>query len=235
MRIIGYADHAVAFRTRLVHGADPLTVGLRQGWSAVRPLAARRAADGDLELDLAVTRVPPSDPEPPEPLLVDPDVDLDRLARAGERPVFRQRVAGYGLIISSRGLLVTEYSGRTNAAGDWGLPGGGIKDDEQPIEAVVREAFEETGQRVEVDRIIAVHSSQWIGRSPHGRLEDFHAVRLIFRARCAEPGEPVVHDVDGTTASARWIPLDAWPTMRWRRGWGELITGMLGAGTVDAG
>lgn len=229
MRVIGYHDRTLAFRTPLGHGSDPLTVGLTHGYAAVGPLRAHRADDGDLDLELAVTPVPPVHPPVQGPPPIDPGLDLEHLARNGERPVVRQRVAGYGLITSDRGLLVTEYSHRTNAAGHWGLPGGGIKDDEQPAEAVVREAYEETGQLVEVDEIIEVHSSQWIGRSPHGRLEDFHAIRLVFRAHCPEPVEPVVHDIDGTTSDARWIPLEAWPTLPWRRGWDVLIPTVLGS------
>lgn len=229
MRIIGYDDGNLAFRTLLGHGSDPLTAGLTHGYAAVEPIDARRAVDGDLELDLSVTPVPPSHPPLQGPPPIDPGLDLDELARQGELPVVRQRVAGYGLITSDRGLLVTEYSDRTNAAGDWGLPGGGIKDDEQPVEAVIREAFEETGQLVVVKEMIKVHSSQWIGRSPHGRLEDFHAIRLVFRAYCPEPVEPVVHDVDGTTSDARWIPLEDWPTLPWRRGWDLMIPEVLGS------
>lgn len=235
MRIIGYEDAEVAFRTLLDHGTDPLSAGLAHGYAAVRPLDVRRAGDGDLELDLSVVPAPTVKPTDPGPPPIDPGLDLDRLAENGERPVPRQRVAGYGLIMSSRGLLVTEYSDRTNAPGDWGLPGGGIKDDEQPVEAVIREAFEETGQRVEVDTMIMVHSSQWIGRSPHGRLEDFHAIRLVFRAHCPDPAEPVVHDVDGTTSAARWIPLDQWQSLPWRRGWDTLIPSVLGNGNGALG
>ncbi|MFC7622536.1 NUDIX hydrolase [Microlunatus sp. GCM10028923] len=231
MRILGYDSGALAFRTLLGHGADPLTAGLPHGYATVGPLDARRAGDGQLELDLSVTRAGQAKPAPNGPPPVDPELDLEELARNGEHPVTRQRVAGYGLITSDHGLLVTEYSHRTNSAGDWGLPGGGIKDDEQPAEAVVREAFEETGQRVEVDEMIVVHSSQWIGRSPHGRLEDFHAIRLVFRARCVDPGEPVVHDVDGTTSDARWIPLTDCTKLPWRRGWDRLIPALLGVAT----
>ncbi len=227
MRIIGYDDGTLAFRTPLGHGSDPLTAGLAHGYATLRPVDARRADDGDLELELSVTPAPAAAPRPAGPTPIDPGLDLDQLARHGELPVARQRVAGYGLITSERGLLVTEYSHRTNAAGDWGLPGGGIKDGEQPIDAVVRETFEETGQLAEVDTMIMVHSAQWIGRSPHGRLEDFHAVRLVFRGHCPDPGEPVVHDVDGTTSAARWLPLADWPTLPWRRGWDTLLPAFL--------
>ena len=40
-----------------------------------------------------------------------------------------------------------------------------------------------------------------------GRKEDFHAVRFVYRARCPRPTRPVVHDVGGSTADSRWVPL----------------------------
>jgi 8-oxo-dGTP diphosphatase len=37
-------------------------------------------------------------------------------------------------------------------------------------------------------------------------VEDFHAVRLYYRGHCAHPSPVVVHDLDGSTASAAWVP-----------------------------
>ena len=70
------------------------------------------------------------------------------------------------------------------------MPGGGIDPGEEPGAAVVREVHEETAQVVELGALVAVQTSHWVGRSPSGRVEDFHAVRLVYRASCPEPGEP---------------------------------------------
>ena len=48
-------------------------------------------------------------------------------------------------------------------------------------------------------------TSHWVGRAPSGRLEDFHAVRVVYAAWCPDPTDPVVHDVGGSTASVRWV------------------------------
>ena len=69
--------------------------------------------------------------------------------------------------------------------------------------------MEETGQVVEVTGVAAVTTRHWVGRAPNGRLEDFHAVRLVYRATCPDPTDPVVHDADGTTSAAAWFPVDA--------------------------
>jgi 8-oxo-dGTP pyrophosphatase MutT (NUDIX family) len=127
----------------------------------------------------------------------------------GEVPELCQRVAAYALVTSSRGVLMTQFSDRTNAVGQWGLPGGGLEAGEAPDRAALREAWEESGQVIEVSELALIGSSHWIGRAPTGRLEDFHAVRVVYRAVCPEPTEPVVHDVGGTTLSAAWVqPAD---------------------------
>jgi 8-oxo-dGTP pyrophosphatase MutT (NUDIX family) len=123
----------------------------------------------------------------------------------GEQPVVLQRVAVYAVVRSARGVLLAQNSALTNAAGTWGLPGGGLDPGELPEAALHREVWEETGQAVEIDRIGAVTTRHWVGRAPSGRLEDFHAVRLVYRATCPEPTDPVVHDVDGTTAASAWF------------------------------
>jgi 8-oxo-dGTP pyrophosphatase MutT (NUDIX family) len=124
---------------------------------------------------------------------------------AGEEPVVLQRVAVYAVVRSTRGFLLAQNSALTNAAGTWGLPGGGLDPGELPEAALHREIWEETGQRVELGGIGAVTTRHWVGRAPSGRLEDFHAVRLVYRATCAQPTDPVVHDVNGTTAASAWF------------------------------
>ena len=122
---------------------------------------------------------------------------------------------------------MTQFSDRTNAQGQWGLPGGGIEAQEAPDRAVVREAWEESGQVIEVSELALVHTSHWIGRAPTGRLEDFHAVRLVYRAWCHAPTEPVVHDVGGTTAAAAWVPPTDLDRLDVASGWRSLMSGVV--------
>lgn len=104
-------------------------------------------------------------------------------------------------------MLLARFAGSTNAAGEWGLVGGGVDPGELPLQALHREVWEESGQVVEVTGLATITSSHWVGRAPHGRLEDFHAVRIAYWANCAEPTDPVVHDVGGTTAESAWVPV----------------------------
>lgn len=179
----------VVHEQQLAHGSDParllLEAGLTPRWSG-----AHRDGDGDLVLDFVVPQA----------------------ALPGEVVVPYQRPAAYAVILAE----VEEHAGQTcllltsfvdDPAGRWGLPGGGIDPGEDPVLAVVREVWEETGQRVRVVEPLVLSSGHWTGRSRAGRLEDFHAVRLIYRASCPEPVPPVVHDVGGSTDQAQWVPL----------------------------
>ena len=53
--------------------------------------------------------------------------------------------------------------------------------------------MEESGQRVRLNRIIDLQSDHWIGRSPTGVLEDFHALRIIYSATSENPTDPYRH------------------------------------------
>jgi len=86
---------------------------------------------------------------------------------------------------------------------------------------------EETSQIVEVHDLVDVHSAHWVGRSPRGQLEDYHAIRLVYRASCPNPTDPVVIDVGGTTSAARWVSLDQARSITWTAGWMSLLERVL--------
>ncbi len=222
MRILGTADdgRTVADFT-LRHGDDPDRALARRGWRVLRPLEAH-ARDGEIELTLEVRRAPEeTETDPPTEVPRVPGVPADAI------PLVRQRIAAYALVTSERGLLATEFSDRTSAQGRWGLAGGGIDPGEQPLAAVLREVVEETSQHVTIDELVAVDSRRWVGPNPLGVIEDFHAVRLIYRAHCPEPTDPVVLDVGGTTSSGRWVSLARWSELNWSDGWRRLVSGLL--------
>ena len=185
----------------LHHGADPVHVLGLAGWAVEAPVESSVADDGALEI---VYRTEPlvGDVPPPGTVFRDPDV------RVGDPAVPHQRVAAYAVVTSTRGVLLTEFTNLTNVEGEWGLPGGGLDAGEAPVEGLHREVWE-------------VQSSHWFGRAPSGVVEDFHAVRIVYAATCPSPGDPVVHDIGGTTADARWFApheLDGVPLTRsWRR------------------
>jgi len=143
----------------------------------------------------------------------DPDVGADEVGEP------YQRVAAYAVVTSERGVLLTQFTSLTAVPGTWGLPGGGLDHGEDPVAGVHREVWEETGQRVELGGLVAIQSRHWVGRAPSGTVEDFHAVRIVYRATCPDPSEPVVHDVGGTTSDARWFTSDELAGLRMTSSW----------------
>ncbi len=224
MRIIGVGqDGGIRFEDVLDHGIDPQVLAHDHGFFTIRPIDVARDDHGELVLRLEVRPLTGE----LRPAVRPRGRDAGLALTAGSALVVRQRVAGYAVVLSARGLLATEFSDRTAIAGRWGMPGGGLDDHEQPEAAVLREVMEETSQIVSLGELIKVHTSRWIGRNPHGKVEDFHAVRLIYRGDCETPTDPIVLDSGGTTRSARWVPVDAWETLHWTQNWHEVLAELL--------
>ncbi len=230
MLVVGVTEEgAHAFEVILDHGADPDVLAFDRGYLIVRPIDATRASSGDLILRLLVRPVV----DEPRPRAGRQGRDAGLVLGDGVLPTVRQRFAAYAVVISSRGLLATEYSGRTAVTGRWGMPGGGLDDHEPPTSAVLREVAEETSQEIILGELVRVQTSHWVGRSPYGTVEDFHAVRLVYRASCPHPTEPVVVDEGGTTESAQWVPLESWRSVSWTQNWRLLLSELLEGGSVS--
>ena len=80
------------------------------------------------------------------------------MRRFGERIVrgklYRARPGIYAIIHDGRDLLITEQS---DPMPEYQLPGGGIDNNEHPIQALHREVLEETGWRIAIDRRLGVY------------------------------------------------------------------------------
>lgn len=185
----------------LAHGADPGAELARRGWSVTDGREVRQEG-ATLTIVLDVTHTPSAAPVADEKVRVEDGLTAAEVASATPY----QRVAVYAIVETARGLLLTELSEKTWVPGEWTLPGGGIDPGESALEALHREVWEETDQTITDVEFLGVLTSHWIGRSPGGRVEDFQAVRLYYRGHCPAPSDPVVHDVDGSTASAAWVP-----------------------------
>ncbi len=71
------------------------------------------------------------------------------------RPRFRVAVAA--LVFDEAGrILLFKHTYRKIA---WGIPAGSLEHGEQPVNAVVREFFEETGMTIKVERLLRAHGS----------------------------------------------------------------------------
>ena len=215
---------AEVLRAELDHGADPEELLAREGLRTEQLLGITgRSEPHVVELRYAV--VPGGGTSGAVRRGIPSDAGL--VPAPGEEPHRFQRVAVYGLVRSDRGLLLTQMSDRTNSPGAWGPAGGGLDAGELPEAALHREVWEESGQRV--DRLVPlrVTTSHWVGRAPSGRLEDFHAVRLVYAAWCAQPTDPVVHDVGGTTERSAWFGDDELAGLRFVASWADVLAELV--------
>ncbi len=86
------------------------------------------------------------------------------------RPRFRAAVAA--VIFDGQGkILLFKHTYRKF---EWGLPAGGLEHYEQPIDAVKREFFEETGMQIQVERLLTAVSAR----------EDHH-IGMIYLCKIA--------------------------------------------------
>lgn len=143
---------------------------------------------------------------------------VGREDRDETQPLPVTRVGAYAVVVVDDRILLTQLAGSTPAPGAWTLPGGGLDHGEAPVDAVVREVLEETGHVLVNPRLVDVGSAHFVGRSPRGRLEDFHGIRIVYLADVEQVRDPQVLDVGGSTSAAAWVSLDALadlPVARW--------------------
>lgn len=121
------------------------------------------------------------------------------------------RVAAYCIIVDEGQLLLAHWN--EGGGRGWSLPGGGVEFGEDPADAAVREAFEETGYRVELLSMLGVDSTVVpAARRFDGSGVPLHAIRLLFEARVV--GGELRDEVDGSTDQAAWFALDELPPDR---------------------
>lgn len=71
------------------------------------------------------------------------------------------RIAAGGLIFKGDAVLLVRYRDDTTNEGTFLVgPGGGLEDDENVVQAIIRETKEETGVTVEPKRVVAIEDLQ---------------------------------------------------------------------------
>ena len=159
----------------------------------IRPFTA-------VALDLPHTS---ADVAPEEP----PDLPSFHAVRGSDGLHQAQRFAAYAVAVDPSGnVLLTQVAPGYPGAGRWHLPGGGTDYGEAPAPALLRELFEETGQRGAIDDLLGAASHRDAAQiGPEGYPIDWHGVRVFYLVRVGAPTTPTVHDVGGSTLGARWF------------------------------
>ena len=96
------------------------------------------------------------------------------------RPRFRAAVAA--LIFDEQGqILLFKHTYRKF---EWGVPAGGLEHCEQPIDAVQREFLEETGMKLQVERLLTAVSAR----------EDHH-ISMVYLCKIASGEFKESHEI----------------------------------------
>lgn len=114
----------------------------------------------------------------------------------------KTRVSVYALALHEDRVLLTQLAPYCTRGGSWTLPGGGIDHGEQPVEALVREVYEETGLAATDPELL--HAMSYSETTDRGL---YMAVQLVYRVPLR--GTPRVVEVGGSTADVAWVPLAA--------------------------
>ncbi len=88
--------------------------------------------------------------------------------------------------------------------------GGRIKFGETAKEAVIREVFEETGVKMEVDRLGFVHENCFIGDAPSNMGKPVYEISFFFYMKVPDDFEPVSKSFtdDGCEEFLKWVSFD---------------------------
>lgn len=112
------------------------------------------------------------------------------------------RISAYGLLLQSQRILLCRISGQVlRDSGRWTLPGGGLNFGEDPVEAMVREVYEETGLIVRALGIAGIDSF-----FQKDENHDFHGIRIVYFVEVV--GGALTNEVDGSTDLCAWCSIE---------------------------
>lgn len=131
----------------------------------------------------------------------------------------REHVGPMRLLLPSVSAHVFDADGRLllvrqRELGIWSTPGGMIEPDERPADAVVREAWEETGLRVEPLRVAGVYGGpEFVVRYANGDEAQYVIIAFECAILSGEPradGDETVEARYFSEAEAAALPLPPW-------------------------
>lgn len=119
--------------------------------------------------------------------------------RVGHEQIFLNFAAAF--ILNEKGELLLQKRGDKHA---WGLPGGAIELGESAEEATLREVFEETGLRVNIDAFLGVYTRYF---QEYPNSDQAQSIAIFFV--CSIIGGELRIDHDETLDLQFFLPVDA--------------------------
>lgn len=108
-------------------------------------------------------------------------------------------VAALAVLPGPGGTITFVHQRNGPFAGSWLLPGGGVEVGESARDAVIREAFEETGCLLGDPEAFAVY--EIIGRWPDGQFYHLYMTAFLEHGEHEVPADFAGHNVDGVRQS----------------------------------
>lgn len=118
----------------------------------------------------------------------------------------RRPLVGVGALIADSGRIVLVRRGSLPSLGEWSIPGGLVKVGETLKDAVIREAFEETGLQVEPYDLVEL--LERIFHDQDGRVK-YHYVLADYLCRAV--GGELIAGSDVTDAA--WVDREQLPEL----------------------
>lgn len=109
----------------------------------------------------------------------------------------------YGIILNNEGKLVITYNNETK---NWLLPGGSIEENESPVQALIREVYEESAVVVDEESIQEAFY-QIAYELFDNNVEELNALQLRYIAR-AQKIDDFISDPAGTMTEVKWVSPD---------------------------
>jgi 8-oxo-dGTP diphosphatase len=115
----------------------------------------------------------------------------------------KHRIRAAAIIVDNHRILLVQHVDPATGEEFWVPPGGGVEDHDNSIfETARRETFEETGLRIDIDRLIYY-------REFHDRATDTLHLELFFLATRFS-GELTISNVHGSGPDEHWIRDVRW-------------------------
>lgn len=98
------------------------------------------------------------------------------------RIVKNKHIGAYGIIIEKEKIVLIKKA-RGGYLGKLDLPGGGIENTENPVEALHRELMEEAGVKVKEQKLIDVFANNVVWNETDEITEDLHHFGIIYEVK----------------------------------------------------